>query len=76
MKPIVVNLPPFTIGVLNDNADYCINVCRLRSFSNIDENLFEIFRSLKNFIIIINFVNRSIYVKSKLRCDDERLIHR
>ena len=26
MKPIIVNLPPFTVGLLNDNADYCINV--------------------------------------------------
>ena len=26
MKPIIVNLPEFTIGRLNDNADYCINV--------------------------------------------------
>lgn len=75
MKPIVVNLPLFTIDVLNDNADYCINVCRLRSFSNIVRNLFESSRSLKNFTTIINFVIRSIYVKSKLRCDDERLIH-
>ncbi|CAF4239918.1 unnamed protein product, partial [Adineta steineri] len=26
MKPIVVNLPTYTIGLLNDNADYCINI--------------------------------------------------
>ncbi|CAF1024584.1 unnamed protein product [Rotaria sp. Silwood1] len=26
MKPIIVNLPTFTIGLLNDNADYCINI--------------------------------------------------
>ena len=30
MKPIVVNLPAFTIDSLNDNADYCINVSSIR----------------------------------------------
>lgn len=31
MKPIIVNLPQFTVGLLNDNADYCINVCAIEN---------------------------------------------
>ena len=63
MKPIIVNLPPFTIGLLNDNADYCINVGDRRYvLGSLWKNLFRLQR---NFIIIINFENHLIYVKSK-----------
>lgn len=64
MKPIIVNLPTFTVGLLNDNADYCINVCF--NFSNFEIIVFFVHRLQKNFIIIINFVNHLIYVKSML----------
>ncbi len=63
MKPIIVNLPTFTADLLNDNADYCINVCFLLKKSN-SESFFILFRLQKNFIIIINFVNHLICVKS------------
>jgi hypothetical protein len=33
MKPIIVNLPTFTVGSLNDNADYCINVRKIKLYS-------------------------------------------
>lgn len=46
MKPIIVNLPPFTIGLLNDNADYCINVgdkkCLVENYENVDLDCREI----------------------------------